>query len=332
MSETSTRDPLAYFWGAVGLLMGLVLLTVPSGPAWAQEEVTSKIYRYRERVATGYYEGYEVSPRRTRAILEAPGIKRGLFPYGSSSANVRIRTRLPDSHRGLKFYYRNTCIECHPQEARNLHSSRAGITCRQCHGPEPIAAINHFYSAMNPIRRHAYICAKCHEGANAAFAGFYVHEPPAASLETRKSFPILFYVYWGMLLLLAGTLAFFIPHSLMVGLRELSDKPVFHIPFNLMLGLREAAKKRAFSIFHSLMVGLRKLFVKKKAREAEERLPHYPLWVRTVAGLIRLAVRILSPPIVLTRKILSILKRDSRSYSGTPDRSVTPKSENDDVG
>jgi hypothetical protein len=223
------RVRLVYIVGAVGLLIGLaVILALESGPAYPQSEVTSQIYRYRERVATGYYEGYEVSPRRRRAILPALPTRRGLYPYGSSSAAVRIRARLPDSHRGLKFYYRSTCIECHPREARNVHSTRANITCRQCHGPEPIAAINHYFSPMNPIRRHTYICGKCHEGANANFAGFEVHEPSAAALETRETFPILFYAYWGMLLLFVGTLAFFVPHSFMVGLRELvNPKEVF---------------------------------------------------------------------------------------------------------
>jgi hypothetical protein len=164
---------LAYHWGAFGFLIGAaVFLATPSVPSWAQEEVTSKIYRYRERVATGYYEGYEVSPRRARAILPTPGVRRDRFSLGASSARVRTRTRLPDSHRGLKFHYRNTCIECHAEQARNLHSMRSGITCRQCHGPEPIAAINHYYSAMNPIRRHAYVCSKCHEGATASFSSF----------------------------------------------------------------------------------------------------------------------------------------------------------------
>ena len=210
---------------AIGLLIGLaVVLIVPSRPAWSQEAGTARIYRYRERVASGYYEGYEVSPRRARARKQRPGTGRDLFQYGSSSAMVRVRARLPDSHQGLKFYNRNTCIECHPEEARNLHSARAGITCRQCHGLEPIPAINHYYSPMNPIRRHTYICAKCHEGATAAFAGFYVHEPPSMSLATKKIFPVLFYASWGMLFLLAGTLAFFVPHSLMVGLRELFDR------------------------------------------------------------------------------------------------------------
>jgi hypothetical protein len=248
---------LAYF-GAAVLLIGLFsLFIVPSGPPLAQHEVTSKIYRYRERVATGYYEGYEVSPRRKRAVLAAPGVRRGLFPYGSSSAIVRIRTRLPDSHAGLKFYYRNTCIECHPQEARNIHSVRAGITC-------------HYYSAMNPIRRHSYVCAKCHEGANAAFAGFYVHEPAGTALSTKDSFPVLFYTSWGMLLLLLGTLAFFVPHSFMVGLRELFEyKSLQNLLQERISPILKSIRDRAFSIIQSMMAGLRKFFEKKKAAENE---------------------------------------------------------------
>ncbi len=261
---------LAYI-GAVGLLIGLFsLFIVPSGPPLAQQEVTSKIYRYRERVATGYYEGYEVSPRRQRALVPVPSVRRGLFPYGSASAMVRIRARLPDSHQGLKFYYRTTCIECHPQEARNIHSVRAGITCRQCHGPEPIAAINHYYSAMSPIRRHAYVCAKCHEGANAAFAGFYVHEPAGTALSTRESFPVLFYTSWGMLLLLLGTLAFFVPHSFMVGLRELFENKSLQNLIKERISPRlKRMKDGAFSIIQRVMAGLRKFFEKKKAAENE---------------------------------------------------------------
>jgi len=240
------RMRLAYFWGVLPVLMSLILLqTVLSEQVLAQGEVTSKIYRYRERVATGYYEGYEVSPRRQRARIEIPGIRRGRSPFGTGSAAVRIRSRLPDSHRGLKFYERSTCVECHPREARDLHSTRAGITCRQCHGPEPIAAINHYYSPMNPIRRYAYICSKCHEGATANFGGFYVHEPPAGSLETWESFPVLFVAYWGMLILLVGTLAFFVPHALMVGARELTETRAFRIPRLVTGRLLEFLKKSA---------------------------------------------------------------------------------------
>jgi len=254
MKEVLMGNPSAYLRRPVMLLIGLVgLLAVTSGDARAQgEEVTSKIYRYRERVATGYYEGYEVSPRRTRAILSVPGLRKGLFPYGSSSAVVRVRARLPDSHRGLKFYYRNTCIECHPHEARNIHSVRAGITCRQCHGPEPISAINHYYSAMNPIRRHSYVCSKCHDGSHARFATYVIHEPGADSRKAREDFPVLYYAYWFMFMLLAGVLVSFIPHSFMVVLQELASKKgktgsdimAFFIPLSYRERLREAVLKK----------------------------------------------------------------------------------------
>ncbi len=261
MGWTVRKNLLILFKRRIGITMGLLMLLIFSAwPVSAQEEVTSKIYRYRERVATGYYEGYEVSPRRARAILETPGIKRGLSPFGRSAAAVRTRARLPDSHRGLNFYERSTCIECHPEQARNLHSVRAGITCRQCHGPEPIPAINHYYSPMNPIRRHAYVCSKCHEGANSGFAGFYVHEPPGTALSTLESFPVLFFTSWGMFLLLVGTLAFFVPHTLMVGLRELLEKT--KVPPNL-------TKRLGLFIRDTVMAGLRKRFMNTKANKNE---------------------------------------------------------------
>jgi len=248
--------------------LALFLVTF-SGVLWAQEEVTSRIYRYRERVATGYYEGYEVSPRRARAKLQLPPTRPGLFPFGSAAAKVRIRARLPDSHRGLRFYERNTCTECHPREARDIHSARAGITCRQCHGPEPIASIKHYYSPMNPVRRHAYICSKCHEGANVKFAQFRVHEPPSGSLETKKTFPILFYASWGMLLLLVGTLAFFVPHTFMVGFRELMETRTFNQAYNYLRRMSKSCWNKAKEFYHSTLLRMKGM-IKKKGKKKEE--------------------------------------------------------------
>ena len=53
-----------------------------------------------------------------------------------------------------------------------------------------------------------------------------------------------------MLLLLLGTLAFFVPHALMVGIREVSEKLPFSVP-------------------HRFMVDLLKIFEKKKIPENE---------------------------------------------------------------
>jgi hypothetical protein len=209
---------------AIGAATLLGLLSPPL-ISTAQEEVASAIRRYKEReVSTGYYEEYEAKPRRMRPMVDIPGVRRGLFPYSPSAAQVRIRTRLTDSHRAIKFYKNLRCEYCHVKETKDIHTVRANLTCRQCHGGEPIASIQHFYSSMNPIRKHAYVCAKCHEGASASYASYIVHQPPPGSLATKKSFPVLFYAYWLMIVLLAGTLAFFIPHSILVGLRELFRK------------------------------------------------------------------------------------------------------------
>jgi hypothetical protein len=193
--------------------------------SFGQEEVTSFINRYKQyEVSTGYYEQYEMKPRHESPLIRSFRGPRKPFAYSSTAAVVRNRSRLADSHRGIKFYDNRRCEECHINETHDIHTVRANLTCRQCHGPEPIASINHYYSIMNPIRRHAYICSKCHEGASASFATYVIHEPDAGSLSTRTGFPALYYSYWFMLILLAGTLAFFIPHTILMGLREMFKK------------------------------------------------------------------------------------------------------------
>jgi hypothetical protein len=188
----------------------------------AQEEVASAIRRYKDReVSTGFYEEYEVLPRRQKALVGVPGVRSGIFPYSPAAAQVRIRTRLADSHQGIKFYRNLRCEYCHVQETKDIHTVRANLTCRQCHGGEPIASIAHIYSPMNPIRRHAYVCAKCHEGANASYASYVIHEPNPALASTFKSFPWLAYVFWFMAVLAAGTFLVFLPHTVMWGIREL---------------------------------------------------------------------------------------------------------------
>jgi len=209
-------------WMAGALLAWVMLL---ANTASAQEEVASAVRRYKAyEASTGYYEEYEVLPRRQLPLVSIPGVRRGLFPYSPTAASVRNRSRLADSHLGIKFYERRRCEACHVEQTRDIHTVRANLTCRQCHGGEPVASIAHYYSPLNPIRRHAYVCAKCHEGASASYASYVVHEPAAGSRLARTSFPVLYYAYWFMLVLLVGTMAFFIPHSLLVGLRELFKK------------------------------------------------------------------------------------------------------------
>ncbi len=201
---------------ALGLL-GVLVLWPPAAPA--QEEVTSSIRRYKEReLSTGYYEEYEVKPRSQRPRVGTPEVGRSISPFGMyrprTAVEPRTRSRMEDSHAGIEFYAQRRCEECHMAEATHSHTIRGNLTCRQCHGGEPIAGINYYFSPMNPIRRYAYVCAKCHEGANVSFATFLVHEPKAGAPDTRKTFASLYYANWFMYLLIVVTLGFFILHTL----------------------------------------------------------------------------------------------------------------------
>jgi len=215
----------ASLWLALSMLAASVILLFLPPAAFAQEEVASAYRRYRDREAsTGFYEEYEVKPRRMAPLVEVPGVTRGMFPYSPTAAKVRTRTRLADSHLGIRFYQRRRCEDCHIRETRDIHTTRANITCRQCHGGEPIASLGHYYSPFNPIRKHAYVCAKCHEGANASYASYVVHTPNPAMANTRQAFPLLFYVFWFMVALAGGTFAVFLPHTALWGIRELFMK------------------------------------------------------------------------------------------------------------
>jgi len=214
--KTAIRAVLFF---CTALLAAGIMLLPP--PAVAQEEVASAIRRYKDREAsTGYYEEYEAKPRRERPFVEIPGVTRGIFRYSPAAAKVRIRTRLADSHQGIKFYQNRRCEECHIEQTRDLHTVRANLTCRQCHGGEPVASINHYFSPMNPIRRHAYVCAKCHEGASASYAAYVIHAPNPSQAGTLDTFPVLFYAFWIMIFIAVSTFVVFLPHTFLWGIRE----------------------------------------------------------------------------------------------------------------
>lgn len=200
-----------------------VLATAGAGWSWAAEEVTAPLSRYREReMSTGFYEEYEVLPRRLLPFVSGgPQPRAGVVGVSPFASTLGQRGYQGDAHQGVKFYERRSCVECHPAQARGMHTVRERITCRQCHGGEPMASIDHYYSPLNPIRRHAYVCAKCHAGANASFATYVVHEPAPYSAAAYKSFPLLSYIFWVMAALAAGTFALFLPHAIVWGLREL---------------------------------------------------------------------------------------------------------------
>lgn len=206
-------------WFVRALLLVLMLGVLPP-PALAQDNTRLRLFRERQ-ISSGYFDEVDVSSHFYLPLVGGPQIGRRHINLPPRSGTYRRwRTFLADSHYGIKILKLQKCQDCHPQQSVDSHTVRAGITCFQCHGEEPIAGINHYFSPMNSTRRHSYVCAKCHEGANNSYASFVVHAPNPAAAATRESFPMLFYAFWIMMIVAVGTFAVFLPHTFLWGWRD----------------------------------------------------------------------------------------------------------------
>ncbi|MDP3541549.1 MAG: cytochrome c3 family protein [Elusimicrobiota bacterium] len=88
--------------------------------------------------------------------------------------------------------------------------SKKSAKCSDCHGAHDILPTSNPASLLS---RDNVIstCAKCHPGANRQFTGYLTH----ATHHNRFKYPILFFTFWSMTLLLIGTFAFFGVHTLL---------------------------------------------------------------------------------------------------------------------
>ena len=202
----------------VVLLLTLGAIALPS---YAQEEARQRIFRERQ-ISSGYFEEVDVTSFFYMPLVGGPKPGRRYLNLPPRAGTFRRwRTFLADSHYGIKILKLQKCEDCHPEQNRNHHTIRARITCFQCHGREPIAGISHYFSSMNPTRRHSYVCAKCHEGANNSYATYVVHSPNPMAPAALETFPMLFWSFWLIFTVAAGTFAVFLPHTFLWGLREL---------------------------------------------------------------------------------------------------------------
>ena len=134
--------------------------------------------------SSGYFRDQDTLPGAYQQYLksnEYGGAFWGLGPYNGIINRSSFKA---DAHSGVNGLGVRSCVSCHKEQRYSLHSTRGNVTCVQCHRGQPIAGVHHYYSAMNPIRRHAYVCAKCHEGASTSFATYVIHEPPPLASYT----------------------------------------------------------------------------------------------------------------------------------------------------
>lgn len=204
------------------LLVLIGLLMVGGG---YREAAAERFPPAPDSAATGYFRSQDTLPGSYRLYQQQPKDLNWLWAAGPRKPVLRHASFATDAHATTPDYSpRRLCTDCHTQHTKDLHQIRAGITCVQCHRDKPIAGVYQYYSAMNPIRRHAYICAKCHEGASPSFASYVVHEPDVLTAGGLAEFPLLYYGVWFMLILAGGVFAVFIPYSALWGIRELVAK------------------------------------------------------------------------------------------------------------
>lgn len=203
------------------LMLGMVTVLAESNTATAQRGV-SNMDRYSEDAAsTGYFRDSEALPGSYQLYLQGHEVKGGFLGLGPGGGAVKRESFAADAHAGIRNYSpQRACESCHTDSTRNLHTARTTVTCRQCHRGQQIAGVHHYYSPLNPIRRHAYVCAKCHQGATANFSTYLVHEPSPLDISAAESFPALFYGIWFMLILAGGVFVFFIPYVSLWGIRD----------------------------------------------------------------------------------------------------------------
>ncbi len=82
--------------------------------------------------------------------------------------------------------------------------------CSDCHGAHEILSGNDPNSSVG-FRNIVTTCQKCHEDANIRFTGYLTH----ATHHDPVKYPILYYTYWAMTLLLVGVFSFFGIHTLL---------------------------------------------------------------------------------------------------------------------
>lgn len=194
-------------------LLGMLLVVLPAFGLATESP--------NDMAGTGYFRDQDTQPGVLEFYRQLPGGENRLWGMGPKRQVIRRSSFNQDAHNGIAdFSPEVRCQKCHIPQTKDLHGLRMGITCVQCHRSQPVAGIYHYYSALNPIRRHAYVCAKCHDGATPSFASYMVHEPNPVASETRSTFPLFYYAVWVMLILAVGVFVFFLPYTALWWIRE----------------------------------------------------------------------------------------------------------------
>lgn len=130
---------------------------------------------------------------------------------------------------GFKLNIINQCGRCHVDVTESYFDtfhgkvSKLGYTaaakCYDCHGAHNILPT---WDPKSTLSRQNIVktCSKCHEGSHRRFAGYLTH----ATHHDRNKYPILFYTFWFMTILLVTTFVVFGSHTLLWIPRSLKER------------------------------------------------------------------------------------------------------------
>ncbi|HUJ16455.1 MAG TPA: hypothetical protein VL197_00505 [Nitrospirota bacterium] len=122
------------------------------------------------------------------------------------------------------------CGNCHAEELNTYHKTyhgkvtRLGYTtsiakCSDCHGAHGILPPSDPESRLSP-KNIVATCQACHPGATANFTKYYAH----AEESNRAKYPVLYYTFMFMTVLLISVFAFFLTHTFLWAYRALKER------------------------------------------------------------------------------------------------------------
>ena len=95
-----------------------------------------------EVTSTGFYRDQDTLPGSYRLYQQQPKKLDWLWSTGPYQRGVRKTSFKQDAHSDVDNYSpRSLCTDCHRNHSRDMHMSRVGITCVQCHRDKPIAGV-----------------------------------------------------------------------------------------------------------------------------------------------------------------------------------------------
>jgi len=156
------------------------------------------------------------SPLNNTGYKRLPGMSK--LP-GCSDCHTSHQIARTDA-MNFKMGIMDQCGKCHKAvtgtyfdtyhgKVSKLGAARAA-KCYDCHGSHDIRALDDPRSRLSQAKV-VDTCAACHPGAHPRFTGYLTH----ATHHDPERYPTLFYAFWGMTGLLAGTFTFFGLHTLL---------------------------------------------------------------------------------------------------------------------